>query len=188
MWAEGLGVLIHCSKHSLVSSSQYDPSENENLTKNTTKALEGNREGVGIGVSCRHNMACHGCEESLVPCERLSRVCLGRRHITGGEILAVGFTGGQGASPSVIGIFFPLVREWRAKLRGRITDRHSFLPTAGWEWEQQFCFCHLSGHSVILFLEQEEFYWSPALILSQQGMTGQISGISLGHLCALQVV
>lgn len=41
----GSGVLIHNTEHSLVSSSQKDPSENENLKKNRAKALEGNCEG-----------------------------------------------------------------------------------------------------------------------------------------------
>lgn len=56
-WAEvragGLVVLIHSSERSLVSSSQNDPGGNENLTKNTAKALEGNCEGAGTGVKYR---------------------------------------------------------------------------------------------------------------------------------------
>lgn len=61
----GSGLLIHSTEHSLVSLSQNDPSKKENFTKNTAKALEGNCEGVDLGVSCRAQHSVSQCEESL---------------------------------------------------------------------------------------------------------------------------
>lgn len=59
-------VLIRSRQHSLVSSSQNDPSENENLMKNTAKTLNGNREGVDIGANCRAQRSVTGVRSCLV--------------------------------------------------------------------------------------------------------------------------
>lgn len=68
-----------------------------------------------------------------------------------GRLSGRGFQWQMGCLPSVDILFSSLNVFSLAKVREKTTDGHPFFPTAGCEWEQQFCFYCLSGPFVIHF-------------------------------------
>lgn len=158
-WAQGQGFSSTAPNTVWFPRLRTIQARRKTLRKVQQKPLKGIVREWTLVSAAGHSTACHSVRSHWLPWDRVSRACLGpgEAHLQG-ELLAGRFRAGHGASLSAVGILFSSGEAMVSRAQ-REDHQQALFPSHSWMgMGTAVLLCHLSGHSVILFLEQKELH------------------------------